>query len=57
MEKFEQILFKSNKIEKLDDEEFKLSGDLTIRDITKPIELKVIYGGTVKTLGQNQSRF
>ncbi|MGA7719863.1 MAG: YceI family protein [Ignavibacteriaceae bacterium] len=48
VEKFEQILFKSNKIEKLDDEEFKLSGDLTIRDITKPIELKVIYGGTVK---------
>jgi polyisoprenoid-binding protein YceI len=48
VEKFTQILFTSNKIEKVDDEEFKLSGDLTIRDITKPIELKVIYGGTVK---------
>ena len=43
-----KYFLKKNKIEKLDDEEFKLSGDLTIRDITKPIELKVIYGGTVK---------
>jgi polyisoprenoid-binding protein YceI len=46
-EKFPQIKFKSTKVEKVDDEEFKLFGDFTIRDITKPIELKVIYGGTI----------
>jgi polyisoprenoid-binding protein YceI len=46
-EKFPQITFKGRKIEKIDDEEFKLYGNLTIRDITKPIELKVIYGGTI----------
>jgi polyisoprenoid-binding protein YceI len=47
-EKYTQINFKSTKIEKVEDEELKLYGDLTIRDITKPVELKLIYGGTVK---------
>jgi polyisoprenoid-binding protein YceI len=47
-EKFPQIKFKSTKVEKVDDEEFKLFGNFTIRDITKPIELKVVYGGTIK---------
>jgi polyisoprenoid-binding protein YceI len=46
-ENYPQIIFKSNKIEKIDEEEFKLYGDFTIRNITKPIELKVIYGGTI----------
>jgi polyisoprenoid-binding protein YceI len=46
-DKFSQIKFKGEKIEKIDDEELKLYGNLTIRDITKPIELKVIYGGTI----------
>jgi polyisoprenoid-binding protein YceI len=47
VEKYPKITFKSTKIEKTDDEEFKLYGDFTIRNITKPIELKVIYGGTI----------
>ena len=46
-EKYPLITFKSTKIEKVDDEEFKLYGDFTIKNITKPIELKVIYGGTI----------
>ncbi|MDP4173214.1 MAG: YceI family protein [Bacteroidota bacterium] len=46
-EKYPQMKFKSTKLEKLDDESYKLYGDLTIRDITKPIELEVEYGGTV----------
>jgi polyisoprenoid-binding protein YceI len=46
-EKYPKITFKSKKVEKVDDEEYKLFGDFTIRDITKPIELKVIYGGTI----------
>ncbi|MDR3625744.1 MAG: YceI family protein [Ignavibacteriaceae bacterium] len=46
-EKFPKILFKSTKIEKVDDEEYKLYGDFTIRDITKPIKLDVTYGGTI----------
>jgi len=46
-EKFPKIFFKSKKIEKVNDEKYKLYGDFTIRDITKPIELDVVYGGTI----------
>jgi polyisoprenoid-binding protein YceI len=30
---------------KVNDEDYVLKGDLTIKDITKPIEFKVSYGG------------
>ena len=42
------MTFKSTKIKKVNDEKFKLTGDLSIRDVTKPIELDVTYGGTIK---------
>ena len=44
---YPEISFKSTSFKKLNDEEFTLKGDLTIRDITKPVDLKVVYGGTV----------
>lgn len=47
-DKFPEIKFTGNKLEKISDEEYKLHGDLTIRDVTKPIVLNVEYGGTVK---------
>lgn len=40
-----QIKFVGNKFEKIDDEQYSLQGDLTIRGITKPVTLKVEYGG------------
>ena len=48
VEKFDKIVFKSNSVEKVDDEKYKLQGDLTIKDITKPIDLDVTFGGKVK---------
>jgi len=39
-EEFRYITFKSTKIEMKGDEEFKLYGDLTIRDVTKPVVLE-----------------
>lgn len=53
-EKHPEIKFKSSSIEKINDEEFKLKGDLTIRDIKNPIELSVIYGGMIKDPWGNQ---
>jgi polyisoprenoid-binding protein YceI len=32
---------------KINEEEYKLKGDITIKGITKPIEFKVNYGGQV----------
>ena len=46
-EKFPKLLFKSSKLAKKGEENFTLTGELTIRDITKTIELSVEYGGTM----------
>ena len=35
-------------MEKVDDEPFKLDGELTIKDVTKPVTLNVDFGGTMK---------
>ncbi|WP_153797559.1 YceI family protein [Foetidibacter luteolus] len=45
-DKFPKLSFVSTGIEKKDDEEYVLTGNLTIRDITKPVKLNVNYGGT-----------
>jgi len=47
-EQFPKLTFKSTSIQKTGDDEYKLTGDLTIRDITKPVELKVEYNGSTK---------
>ena len=40
-----QITFESNKITKADDENYTLDGTLSMRGISKPVSLKVEYGG------------
>lgn len=47
-EKFPKMIFKSKSFTKVDGKNFKLVGDLTIRDVTKEVELDVKYNGTVK---------
>ena len=47
-EKFPKMTFKSNSFTKIDANNYKLVGDLTIRDVTKEVELAVKYNGTVK---------
>jgi polyisoprenoid-binding protein YceI len=47
VEKFPEIRFRSTKIEG-DNKEFKLTGDLTIRDVTRPITLDVTFEGETK---------
>lgn len=46
--KYPSITFVSTSLKKVGDNEFKLTGDLTIRDITKSIELDVEFGGVGK---------
>ncbi len=48
VQKFPKMIFKSTGVKKTGDEKFKLTGNLTIKDVTKPIELDVTYGGTIK---------
>ncbi len=47
-EKYPQMAFKGKSMKKVSDNKYKLVGDLTIRDVTKQVELDVIYNGTVK---------
>lgn len=47
-EKFPTVSFESTSIEKKNDEEYKLKGNLTIKDVTKPVELHVNHGGIGK---------
>lgn len=46
-EKYPKLTFASTSIEKLSENEFNLHGNLTIRDITKPVTMHVAYNGTV----------
>lgn len=44
---YPQLKFESTKLEKISDGEYKLHGNLTIRDVTKSVTLDVEYGGTI----------
>ena len=46
-EVYPEITFRSTRIEG-DKENFKLTGELTIRDVTKPVTLEVQFEGTIK---------
>ncbi len=43
-----QIRFESTSFKKTDDSDYLLKGNLTIREITKPVKLQVEYGGQAK---------
>lgn len=45
---YPKVTFVSTGIKKVDAQNFKLSGNLTMRDKTLPITLDVVHGGTVK---------
>ncbi|MDN3547393.1 YceI family protein [Mucilaginibacter aquaedulcis] len=45
-EKYPKISFKSSSLTKTGDDEFELKGDLTIKDVTKPVTLNAEFGGS-----------
>jgi polyisoprenoid-binding protein YceI len=56
--KFPKMTFMSTSLEKKSNEEYNMYGNLTIRDVTRPVSLKVNYGGTqTDGYGQNKSGF
>ena len=48
-EKFPEINFKSTSFEKLGDNKYKITGDLTIRNVTKNVTFDAVLNGTLKT--------
>ncbi|SEG76605.1 Polyisoprenoid-binding protein YceI [Nonomuraea solani] len=49
VEKFPELTFKSTRVTGHSGDEFTVVGDLTIRDVTKEVELTVEYGGAGTT--------
>jgi polyisoprenoid-binding protein YceI len=48
-EKFPQMKFQSTSFKPLGGNKYQLDGNLTIRDITKPVTFEVTYGGSINT--------
>lgn len=46
-EQFPKLTFTSTNIKKVSDDEYVVTGDLTIRDVTKSVDLKVEYNGEI----------
>jgi polyisoprenoid-binding protein YceI len=46
-DQYPTIEFKNGVLKKISDSDYELNGDLTIRDVTKPIKLSVEYNGIV----------
>lgn len=47
-DKYPNMIFKSTSFKKINDKKYVLTGDLTIRDVTKKVTFDVSYAGTVK---------
>jgi polyisoprenoid-binding protein YceI len=47
-DKHPELLFESSRIEKVDGENFRLTGNLTLKKITHPVQLNIEYSGTTK---------
>ncbi|HEY0482633.1 MAG TPA: YceI family protein [Kofleriaceae bacterium] len=48
VERFPELRFRSQRIEKLGRDRYRVAGDLTIRDVTREVTLDVEYGGQAK---------
>ncbi|GAB2786937.1 YceI family protein [Rhabdobacter roseus] len=46
-EKYPKLSFTSTNVTKTGEDTYKILGDLTIKDVTKPVELKAEYGGSM----------
>jgi polyisoprenoid-binding protein YceI len=58
VEKHDEIRFVGKSYENVGDGEYKLHGDLSIRDVTKPVTVNVEFGGTVvDPYGQTKAGF
>lgn len=47
-EKYPAMTFKSTSFKKVSGNKYALYGNMTIRDVTKPVKFDVVYGGTAK---------
>lgn len=56
-EKFPTMKFQSTSLKPVGGKNYKLAGNLTIRDVTKPVVFDVTYGGTAVAMGKTKAGF
>jgi polyisoprenoid-binding protein YceI len=56
-EKYPAMKFQSTSFTPAGGNKYKLAGDLTIRDVTKPVVFDVTYGGTANMMGKTKAGF
>jgi polyisoprenoid-binding protein YceI len=57
-ERFPKMIFRSTRVERVDDTHWKVIGDLTIRDVTKEVVLDTEYDGQIKdAYGKQRAAF
>ena len=57
-EKFPKMTFKSKSFKKLSGKNYEMSGDLTMKGVTKPIKFKVEFNGSIKDpMGNTRAGF
>lgn len=57
VEEFPEMTFKSTSFEKLENNNYLITGDLTIKEITKPITLEAVFGGIISIDNQKKAGF
>lgn len=57
VEKYPTIKFESTSFKPVSGKKYKLTGNLTIRDVTKPVTFDVTYGGSISTSKGNKAGF
>lgn len=56
-EKFPSMKFQSTSFKSAGGNKYKLAGNLTIRDVTKPVVFDVTFGGTAVNMGKTKAGF
>jgi polyisoprenoid-binding protein YceI len=48
VDKYPEITFVSTGVEQVDPEQYRLTGELTVKDVTKPVTVELTYNGSAK---------
>jgi polyisoprenoid-binding protein YceI len=56
-EKYPTMKFESTSMKPAGENKYKMMGNLTIRDVTKPVEFDVTYGGSIAAMGNTKVGF